>query len=300
MENTAIRVYSSQAFGEVRTVMRDGEPWFVAADVCRVLGHSNPTMAVGGLEEDEKMTLSLGEGHSGKRGGAQTINVINEGGLYTLVFRSNKENAVAFRRWVTHEVLPSIRKTGAYARPDLSRDPDVVDALITALRHEQDLSAALQRRINWLTSPAGAEMRRQNRLRPTVEALPQKATTQFLTAVAALAQEEGRIESLHGEPEGYERLIGYEDEERFYLIPARAYPAAVEWCAQRGEPMLLTQRALQACLRERGAILPAADGRSNTRVTRICGRAMRLLWVYKLAMLAEGERRARLGEGRDI
>jgi hypothetical protein len=101
----------------VRVMDRDGQPWFVAADVCRVLELSNPSMACEGLDEDEKMTLSNTEGHSGQRGGARQIGIISESGLYALIFKSRKAEARKFRRWVTSEVLPAIRRTGGYALP---------------------------------------------------------------------------------------------------------------------------------------------------------------------------------------
>lgn len=98
----------------VRVVTRDEQPWFVAVDVCRVLDLTNPSMACEGLDEDEKMTLSNAEGHSGKRGGAQSFNVVSESGLYALVFKSRKPEAKTFRKWVTAEVLPMLRQTGRY------------------------------------------------------------------------------------------------------------------------------------------------------------------------------------------
>ena len=90
----------------------EGEPWFVAADVCRALGLGNSSMAVSKLDDDEKMTLSLTDSHSNQRGGAQMATIINEPGLYALVLSSRKPEAKAFKRWITHEVIPSIRKTG--------------------------------------------------------------------------------------------------------------------------------------------------------------------------------------------
>ena len=89
----------------------EGEPWFVAADVCRALGLGNSSMAVSKLDDDEKMTLSLTDSHSNQRGGAQMATIINEPGLYALVLSSRKPEAKAFKRWITHEV---IRKTGGY------------------------------------------------------------------------------------------------------------------------------------------------------------------------------------------
>lgn len=94
---------------EIRTVVRDGEPWFVAADVCKILGLSNPTMALRALDEDEK-----GLSQIETPGGTQNMAVVNESGMYALIVRSDKPNAKPFRKWVTSEVLPAIRKTGRY------------------------------------------------------------------------------------------------------------------------------------------------------------------------------------------
>ena len=95
----------------VRTVERDGEVWFVAKDVCDVLELDNPTEAIRPLDEDEKNTLRISEGNRGN----PNVNIINESGLYALVFRSNKPEAKAFSKWVRSEVLPQIRRTGSYS-----------------------------------------------------------------------------------------------------------------------------------------------------------------------------------------
>ena len=112
--NSAIQVFNYDGSRPVRTVDRDGEVWFVAKDVCDVLGLGNPSEAIRPLDDDEKMTLNNSEGHSRQRGGAQRLNIVNEPGLYKLIFKSRKTEAKKFTRWVTHEVLPSIRKTGHY------------------------------------------------------------------------------------------------------------------------------------------------------------------------------------------
>lgn len=88
------------------TILRDGEPWFVAADVCRALEIKNGRDAVAKLDDDEK-----GVGLTDTPGGAQEMTIVNEPGLYTLVLGSRKPEAKAFKRWITHEVIPSIRKT---------------------------------------------------------------------------------------------------------------------------------------------------------------------------------------------
>lgn len=82
--------------------------------MCRALGIGNSRDATNKLDDDEKMTVDLTDSHSGKRGGAQMITVVNEPGLYALVLSSRKPEAKAFKRWITHEVIPEIRKTGGY------------------------------------------------------------------------------------------------------------------------------------------------------------------------------------------
>lgn len=110
----------------VRILIRDGEPWFVLADVCRVLEVGNPSDAARRLDDDEKATLDNIEGHSGQRGGAQSFIIINESGLYAIILTSRKPAAKRFRRWVTGEVLPSIRRTGAYfvAQDNTAPEPE--------------------------------------------------------------------------------------------------------------------------------------------------------------------------------
>lgn len=106
-------VLNSQTFNfmgkNVRVVMKDNEPWFVASDVCDVLGLQNPTKSISSLDEDERSNFKLG-----RQGDANTI---SEAGMYTLALRSRKPQAKPFRRWVTHEVLPAINRTGSYAIP---------------------------------------------------------------------------------------------------------------------------------------------------------------------------------------
>lgn len=94
----------------------NGEPWFVAKDVCDILGHSNVSMALDRLDDDERSKFNLG-----RQG---ETNIVNEAGLYVLVLGSRKPEAHEFKRWVTHEVLPQIRKTGGYI-PTTDADDDM-------------------------------------------------------------------------------------------------------------------------------------------------------------------------------
>lgn len=108
-ENEA-QTFVSEKFGSVRVMTINGEPWFVAADVCKALDIGNPTQALSRLDEDEQALISI----EGLSRGNDKGNIINEPGLYTLVLGSRKPEAKEFKRWVTHEVIPTIRKTGGY------------------------------------------------------------------------------------------------------------------------------------------------------------------------------------------
>ena len=117
---------------KVRVVMRDGEPWFVAKDVCECLDLGNPSQAIARLEDDERWLIS----NEALRANGETA-VVSEPGLYSLVLGSRKPEAKAFKRWVTHEVLPSIRKTGGYGIrtvDDMINDPDTAIRLLTQLK----------------------------------------------------------------------------------------------------------------------------------------------------------------------
>jgi len=102
---------------DVRMVIIDGVPWWVLKDVCRVLGVGNARDVVRRLDKDEKGVVPIDT-----LGGRQEMNVVNESGLYAVILRSDKPNAKKFRRWITHEVLPTIRKTGGYIQDGSQSD----------------------------------------------------------------------------------------------------------------------------------------------------------------------------------
>lgn len=110
--NNKITVFENAEFGSVRTVTINGEPWFVASDVCKALGIDQTSTRR--LDDDEKNTLRLTQGIPGN----PNVTVVNEPGLYTLVLGSRKPEAKAFKRWITHEVIPDIRQYGMYATND--------------------------------------------------------------------------------------------------------------------------------------------------------------------------------------
>ena len=121
---------------EVRTVIIDGEPWFVAKDVCEILEIANARDAVAALDSDEKD----GVGITDAIGREQKTTVVSESGLYALIFKSRKPQAKAFRKWVTSEVLPQIRKTGKY---EVQKTPqtyiEALEALVIAEKEKQKL-----------------------------------------------------------------------------------------------------------------------------------------------------------------
>lgn len=114
-----IKIFNNPDFGEIRTVVIDGEPWFAGKDVAAALGYARPTDAArNNTDNDDK-----GVSEIATPSGTQKMLVINESGLYSLIFGSKLDSAKKFKKWVTSEVLPSIRRTGAYGTPQLPAEP---------------------------------------------------------------------------------------------------------------------------------------------------------------------------------
>ncbi|WP_348624237.1 phage antirepressor [Paenibacillus peoriae] len=130
---------------EVRTATINNEPWFVAKDVCDVLGLTDTNKALLGLDADEKCE------HEQYSGSGRKPMLVNEPGLYSLIIRSRKPEAKQFKRWITHEVIPSIRKHGAYMTPDTIEkailNPDFLINLATELKNEQTARIAAESKI---------------------------------------------------------------------------------------------------------------------------------------------------------
>ena len=120
---------------EIRTVEIDGEVWFVAQDVCDILDHSNVRMAVKPLDEDEAGVSKVYTRSSNGVEQIREVSIISESGLYALLLRSNKPEAKPFRRWVTKEVLPQIRRTGSYEVAATGALDDVFNPLVILARH---------------------------------------------------------------------------------------------------------------------------------------------------------------------
>ena len=121
-DNNPVTTFESEMFGQVRTMTIEGSPWFVAADVCRVLEIANSRDAVNRLDSDEKAGVGLTDVSSNGVKQQRDFTIVNEPGLYTLVLGSRKPQAKAFKRWIVHEVIPQIRKTGGYIPVDAKDD----------------------------------------------------------------------------------------------------------------------------------------------------------------------------------
>ena len=139
--------FTSESFGTIRIVKSaNDEPWFVAKDVCDILGIANSRDALTALDADEK-----GVGNIYTPGGNQEMATINESGLYALVLKSRKPEAKEFSRWVRREVLPTIRKTGLYATPEAARrfleDPQALMYTLQALQDEKNKTKALEQKV---------------------------------------------------------------------------------------------------------------------------------------------------------
>lgn len=139
---TQLQIFKNPDFGDVRTVIRDGEPWFIATDVCRALDVDST--ATRRLDEDEISALRLTQTSSNGVSQEREVNIVNEPGLYSLVLGSRKPEAKAFKRWITHDVIPAIRRHGMYAIDDIIANPDLGIAALQALKEEREKRQALE------------------------------------------------------------------------------------------------------------------------------------------------------------
>ncbi|CUH97174.1 hypothetical protein P22_3300 [Propionispora sp. 2/2-37] len=133
-----LQIYKNAEFGSVRTTTIGGQPYFVGKDVADILGYTNPQKALRDHVDEEDKTLN----ESFTVNGTMAI-LINESGLYSLILSSKMPNAKKFKRWVTNEVLPAIRKHGIYATDDLIANPDLAIAAFTALKEERERNKTL-------------------------------------------------------------------------------------------------------------------------------------------------------------
>ena len=131
-----IQIFKHEKFGDIRTINKDGEPWFVGKDVAEVLGYKSPSVAIcENVDSEDKTTFVISE--SGSKYKSKTT-FINESGLYSLILSSKLPQAKEFKRWVTSEVLPSIRKTGAYLTQDFCMRVLNAEGTVTTTQIAQD------------------------------------------------------------------------------------------------------------------------------------------------------------------
>jgi prophage antirepressor-like protein len=151
-----LTVFNNEEFGEIRTITIDGEPWFVGKDVADVLGYSNSSKAILTHVDSEDKTflmMDIADSQNGNVPIGQTKTaIINESGLYSLIISSKLPNAKAFKRWVTADILPAIRKTGGYMTDELlakcQKDPNVMFAFAEELLKLRDKTNALESKLD--------------------------------------------------------------------------------------------------------------------------------------------------------
>ena len=148
-----IKVFENEELGQIRTIMKGEEVWFVAKDVCGILEIKNTSQAMAYLKAKTEGIISNDTLHT--EGGIQTLNVINEQGLYLLLMQSRKPQAIKFQLWVTGEVLPSIRKYGLYATEDFVEqalnDPDHMIRILQLFKVEKEKRKEAERTVSILT-----------------------------------------------------------------------------------------------------------------------------------------------------
>lgn len=136
---------------EVRTVMRNNTPYFIGKDVAEALGYRRPTKAIADhIDDEDKDEVPIQD----SIGRSQMTPIINESGLYSLILKSKLDTAKRFKRWVTSEVLPSIRKRGLYATDELLNNPDLLIQVATELKNEREQRLIAEQRINELQPKA--------------------------------------------------------------------------------------------------------------------------------------------------
>ena len=249
-----LQIFQNKEFGNVRAVVKDGEPWFIASDVCESLGLSNPTVSVNRLDADERSKFNLG-----RQG---EVNTVNEYGLYNLVLGSRKPEAKAFKRWITHEVIPMIRKHGGYLTPDkveeILTDPDSIIRLATQLKEERAKREAAEKVI---------EEQRPKAL--FADAVSASKTSILIGALAKLIRQ-------NGVDVGQKRLF--------------------EWLRKKGyliksgnDKNMPTQRSMERGLFEvkEGSYVDGDGVNRITRTTKVTGKGQ-LFFVNKFLAVARG------------
>lgn len=218
-----IKIFERQEFGQVRVVDVNGEPWFVAKDVCECLELTNTSQTLSYLDDDEKGITT-----NDTPGGQQEMSIVSEAGLYSLILRSRKPEAKAFKRWITHEVLPAIRKTGQYGGYALPRVPkSFPDALRMIADIEEEKQLALEQRDYYKRTKAEIGSRRE--------------ATSMATASAAIRQRDALADKL-GEGKHYKQVKAIPWLLEVFHESAGMYSQVGRKLSQLGERMGLSPR----------------------------------------------------------
>ena len=170
-----LQIFKNDEFGEIRTVEISGEPWFVGKDVAEILGYTNPRKAIGDhIDADDK-----GVTKCDTLGGSQELTIINESGLYSLILSSKLPNAKAFKKWVTSEVLPSIRKHGGYISGQAEMSPE--ELMARALQVAQKTLEEREARISLLTAENSVLTVEKQMLQPKADYFDELVDRNLLT-----------------------------------------------------------------------------------------------------------------------
>lgn len=205
-------VFQNSQFGSIRVAECHGEPWFVASDICSALDIRNPSSSLALLDDDEKGVHTMET-----LGGVQEMATVSEPGLYSLILRSRKREAKTFKRWITHDVIPTIRKHGMYATPQtieaMLADPDTTIRILTELKTERE------RRIEAERTKAQISSRREATVMGKLSASARE--------VNRLRDELG-ASTRHATIKAVQKAIGKE-------FPRNGYVALRNWCKENGE-----------------------------------------------------------------
>ena len=222
-----LMIFERPEFGQVRSVLKDGEPWFVASDVCKALD-INAT-ATRRLDDDEKADLRLTQVSSNGSKQRRKWIIINEPGLYSLVLGSRKPEASNFRRWITHEVIPSIRKHGAYVADSvldqLEEHPELVSDFIRQLQEENATARALREQLAGVKAENG-------RLLPKADYYDSFVSPDDLTCLRYTAKELGVPQN---------KFIGYLLEHRFVFRDRNRGGRVFALAGKRNDPLFKTR-----------------------------------------------------------
>ena len=142
-----LQIFKNDEFGQVRVLEKEGDPWFVGNDIATILGYADPrSTVVKKVDSEDKGVAKLET-----PGGMQEMTIVNESGLYSLILSSTLPNAKQFKRWVTSDVLPTIRKHGMYATDELLNNPDLIISIVTKLKEERQARLKAEQQVAYKT-----------------------------------------------------------------------------------------------------------------------------------------------------